>query len=99
MATPQPTLNELATQVSELTKNFSEYLQKNKIPEPTLAADSPTIYTGLDGESFVLRQKLLDTINDLSYLVSGPSESIFNYVHNVGGNWPIYERWRSTDTI
>ncbi|KAH8170039.1 o-methyltransferase domain-containing protein [Sarocladium implicatum] len=82
MATPQPTLNELAAQVAELTKNFSAYLEKNKIPEPTLAADSPTSYTGLDGESFVLRQKLLDTVNDLSYVVSGPSESIFNYVHN-----------------
>ncbi|KAK0387710.1 hypothetical protein NLU13_3955 [Sarocladium strictum] len=82
MAAKQPTLNELAAQVASLTRDFSSYLEKNKIPEPTLAADSPTSYTGLDGDSFILRQKLLDAINDLSYLVSGPSESIFNYVHN-----------------
>lgn len=83
MAAPSPTLSDLAAQVTDLTKQFSNYLEKNNVPQPTMAADSPTSYTGLDSESFMLRQKLLDTINDLSILVSGPSESIFNYVHNV----------------
>lgn len=94
MAAKQPSLNELAAQVAELTKNFTAYLEKNKIPEPTLEPDSPTSYTGLDGESFVLRQKLLDTISDLSILVSGPSESIFNYVHNVSLRCPTLLRLR-----
>lgn len=78
------TLNGLAAKVQELTQQFTQYLQENKIPEPSFAADSPTSYSGLDGPSFVLRQALFDTLMDLVYLTQGPSESVFNYVHTVG---------------
>ncbi|KAJ6440118.1 sterigmatocystin 8-O-methyltransferase [Purpureocillium lavendulum] len=74
-------LNGLAARVSDLTAKFSTFLKDNDIPEPTFAADSPTSYTGLTAESFMLRQALFDSLMDLIYLTQGPSESIFNYVH------------------
>ncbi|OHX00095.1 sterigmatocystin 8-o-methyltransferase [Colletotrichum incanum] len=82
MAAPQPSINELAAKISELSAEFTRFLGDNKIPQPTFAADSVTSYDGLTSEAFLLRQKLLDAAADLSYLVSGPSESIFNYAHN-----------------
>ena len=84
MVQPQPTLNDLAAKVTELSQTFTTFLQDNKIPAPTLAADSPTSYAGLMSDAFLLRQQLLDTLNDMWVLTQGPSESIFNYVHNVG---------------
>lgn len=84
MAESQPTtLNGLAAKVTELTETFSRFLKDNSIPEPSFAADSPTSYTGLTAESFMLRQALFDALMDLIYLTQGPSESIFNYVHTV----------------
>ncbi|KAI3548031.1 hypothetical protein CPAR01_01770 [Colletotrichum paranaense] len=83
MAAPQPTINDLAAKIGELSAEFTKFLSENKIPQPTFAADSVSSYDGLTSEAFLLRQKLLDAANDLSYLVSGPSESIFNYTHNM----------------
>lgn len=77
------TLTDLAAKVTDLTQQFTKFLADNAIPAPTFAADSPTSYTGLTSESFLLRQKLLDAINDMWILTQGPSESIFNYCHNV----------------
>lgn len=77
------TLNDLAAKVTDLSQNFTKYLEEKHIPQPTLAADSPVSYTGLDGPSFILRQQLIDALNDMWILTQGPSESIFNYVHNV----------------
>ncbi|KAL2369361.1 sterigmatocystin 8-O-methyltransferase [Blastomyces gilchristii SLH14081] len=77
----QPTLNGLAAKITELSETFTKLLQENNIPEPTFAADSPPSYVGLTAESFLIRQKLLDAVNDMWYLTQGPSESIFNYVH------------------
>ena len=79
----QPTLNDLAARVSELSQDFTKFLETNNIPQPTLAADSPTSYSGLTPDAFLLRQKLIDAINDMWIVTQGPSESIFNYVHNV----------------
>lgn len=79
----QPTLNGLAAKVTELSAEFTKYLKENDIPEPTFAASSPTSYSNLTPESFVLRQKLSDALMDMWYLTQGPSESIFNYVHCV----------------
>lgn len=83
MAQQNETLTGLAAKVTDLTQQFTKFLADNSIPAPTFAADSPTSYTGLTSESFLLRQKLLDAINDMWILTQGPSESIFNYVHNV----------------
>ncbi|KMU85622.1 sterigmatocystin 8-O-methyltransferase [Coccidioides immitis H538.4] len=81
MADHQPTLNDLAARVTELAKEFTDYLQEKNVPPPTFAADSPTSYSNLSPESFLTRQMLSDTLMDMWYLVQGPSESIFNYVH------------------
>ncbi|KAI8185048.1 hypothetical protein KHU50_001702 [Colletotrichum sp. SAR 10_65] len=84
MASPQPTISELAAQIGQLSADFTKFLGDNKIPEPTLAADSVRSYSGLTSEAFLLRQRLIDTLKDLSYLVEGPSESVFNFAHNYG---------------
>ena len=83
MAGPQPTLNELAVKITELSETFTRYLKENNVPEPTFAADSPTRYSNLSAEIFMTRQHLLDALTDMWYLTQGPSESIFNYAHNV----------------
>lgn len=82
MAQPT-TLNDLAAKVTELSQTFTKFLGDNGIPEPSLSADSPTSYSGLNGEMFMLRQQLIDTLNDMWIVTQGPSESIFNYCHNV----------------
>ncbi|KAI0902417.1 sterigmatocystin 8-O-methyltransferase [Annulohypoxylon nitens] len=82
MASPQPTLNELAAKITELSETFTRFLKENNVPEPTFAADSPTSYSNLSAEIFMTRQHLLDALTDMWYLTQGPSESIFNYVHN-----------------
>ncbi|OTA94552.1 hypothetical protein M434DRAFT_10624 [Hypoxylon sp. CO27-5] len=82
MAEPQPTLNSLAAKITELSETFTRYLKENNVPKPTFAADSPTSYSNLSAEIFMTRQHLLDALTDMWYLTQGPSESIFNYVHN-----------------
>lgn len=77
----QVTLNSLAAKITELSADFTRFLEDNKINAPTFAADSPTSYSNLTTESFVLRQQLSDALMDMWYLTQGPSESIFNYVH------------------
>ncbi|KAM3439948.1 hypothetical protein MY4824_002455 [Beauveria thailandica] len=74
-------INGLAAQISELASGFTKTLAEAKIPEPNFTAQSPTSYEGLTGDMFLRRQELLDKITDMWYLVQGPSESIFNYVH------------------
>lgn len=83
MAQPQVTLNDLAAKITDLTQQFSKVLADDGVQQPTFAPDSPVSYDGLTAESFTLRQKLTDAINDLWFLTQGPSESIFNYCHNV----------------
>ena len=77
------TLTGLAAKVKQLSHEFTSFLKDSNVLAPTLAADSCASYSGLTGESFLLRQQLLDTLMDMYYLTQGPSESIFNYVHNV----------------
>ena len=84
MSDLKPTLNDLAAQISELTASFSKFLHESHIAQPTLAADSPISYgEKISAEAFLIRSKLLDAVEDLSILVQGPTESIFNFVHCV----------------
>lgn len=83
MAESQPTLNELAAKVTELSEALTRQLAEKNVPIPTFAADSVTSYKGLTEEMFLTRQKLVDVLNDMWILSQGPSESIHNYVHNV----------------
>lgn len=87
------TLNDLAAKVTDLAAQFTTFLADSKIPAPNFSASSPTSYTGLTSESFLLRQKLLDALNDMWILTQGPSESIFNYCHNVSLS-PSFSRKR-----
>lgn len=83
MADPQPTLNGIAAKITELSATLTRYLSEHNVPAPTFAADSPTSYSNLSPDIFMVRQALLDSLNDMWYLTQGPSESIFNYVHCV----------------
>lgn len=76
-------INGLAAQISELAGGFTKSLAEASVAEPNFTAASPTSYENLTGNMFLRRQELLDKITDLWYLVQGPSESIFNYVHTV----------------
>ena len=87
MADSQPTLNSLAAQITELAETFTRSLKDNNIPAPTFAADSPTSYNNLSADMFLTRQKLIDAITDMWFLTQGPSESVFNYVHNVRNHY------------
>ncbi len=76
-------INGLAAQVSELASGFTKSLADANVPEPNFTSQSPTSYDGQTAEMFLHRQELLDKIMDMWYLVQGPSESVFNYVHTV----------------
>lgn len=79
---------DLTAKINELSTAFTRALQEKNIPLPTFAADSPTNYEGITPELFLQRQQLLDHLSDMMYLVQGPSESIFNYAHNVSIPFP-----------
>ncbi|TLS21146.1 uncharacterized protein PpBr36_10525 [Pyricularia pennisetigena] len=76
------TLNGIAAEITRLSAELTKFLEDNKLDVPTFEPDSPTRYDGLTAESFMTRQHLIDRINDMWLLAQGPSESIFNYVHN-----------------
>ncbi|KAK8880073.1 sterigmatocystin 8-O-methyltransferase [Apiospora arundinis] len=78
----EPTLESLAASISELAGALSKQMKDNNVPPVSFAADSPTSYSKLTGEMFMIRQKLLDSLNDMWWLAQGPSESIFNYCHS-----------------
>ncbi|KAF2265350.1 S-adenosyl-L-methionine-dependent methyltransferase [Lojkania enalia] len=79
----KPTLSGLGAQVKELSETLERLLKENSIEAPTLAADSPINISKYTSEIFVTKQKLQDSMNDLSIISQGPSESVFNYCHNV----------------
>ncbi|KAF7539379.1 hypothetical protein G7054_g2168 [Neopestalotiopsis clavispora] len=83
MPDPQPTLNDIAARISELTKEFSLSLRAHNVAEATFAPDSQMSYDNLPEDVFLLRQHLVDSLTDLLYLTQGPNASISNYVHNV----------------
>ncbi|KAK1565971.1 O-methyltransferase [Colletotrichum navitas] len=82
MVDTQPTLKELAAKITELAAAFTKQLQANNIPQATFAADSVSSYEGITGEMFITRQTLNDALNDMYILSQGPTESVYNYVHN-----------------
>ncbi|KAK8044010.1 O-methyltransferase family protein [Apiospora rasikravindrae] len=77
-----PTLESLAAQITEFSGQLSKQMKENNVPPVSFAADSPASYSNLTGEMFMVRQKLLDSLNDMWWLAQGPSESIFNYCHS-----------------
>ncbi|KAJ4297616.1 hypothetical protein N0V90_005509 [Kalmusia sp. IMI 367209] len=78
----KPTLSELGARVKELSETLERLLKESEVEAPTLAADSPVNISKFTPEIFTTKQHLQDAINDLSIISQGPSESVFNYVHN-----------------
>ncbi|KAI3320974.1 S-adenosyl-L-methionine-dependent methyltransferase [Xylariaceae sp. AK1471] len=76
-------LRGLAADITKLADSFASSLQENNLPEASFAADSPMNHAGLTADMFMTKQMLCDKLADMWYLVQGPSESIYNYVHNV----------------
>lgn len=76
-------LRALAAEINKLADSFASSLQENNLPEASFAVDSPMSHKGITADMFMTRQTLCDKLMDMWYLVQGPSESIYNYVHNV----------------
>ncbi|KAH8161426.1 hypothetical protein CIB48_g6828 [Xylaria polymorpha] len=76
-------LRGLAAEITKLADSFASSLQENNLPEANFGVDSPMSHKGITADMFMTRQMLSDKLMDMWYLVQGPSESIFNYVHNV----------------
>ncbi|KAI1427777.1 sterigmatocystin 8-O-methyltransferase [Xylaria sp. FL1777] len=76
-------LRALAAEITKLADLFATSLQENNLPEASFAVDSPMSHKGITTEMFMTRQTLCDKLMDMWYLVQGPSESVYNYVHNV----------------
>lgn len=79
----RPTLSELGARVKELSETLERLLKESEVEAPTLAADSPVNISKFTPEIFTTKQHLQDAMNDLSIISQGPSESVFNYAHNV----------------
>jgi len=79
----KPTLSELGARIKELSEELERLLKENDVEAPTLAADSPANISKFTPDIFTTKQLLQDTMNDLSIISQGPSESVFNYAHNV----------------
>ncbi|KAI0184256.1 sterigmatocystin 8-O-methyltransferase [Xylaria flabelliformis] len=76
-------LRGLAAEITKLADSFASSLEENNLPEASFDVDSPMSHKGITADMFITRQALSDKLMDMWYLVQGPSESIFNYVHNV----------------
>ncbi|KAI0440639.1 sterigmatocystin 8-O-methyltransferase [Xylaria telfairii] len=76
-------LRGLAAEITKLADSFASALKDNNLPEANFGVDSPMSHKGITADMFMTRQTLSDKLMDMWYLVQGPSESIFNYVHNV----------------
>lgn len=79
----QPTLTSLSAKISELSGSLAKFYEQQNLPPVSFAADSPSRYNELSPEMFMVRQNLLDALNDMTYLAQGPADSIFNYAHSV----------------
>ncbi|KAI0401078.1 sterigmatocystin 8-O-methyltransferase [Xylaria palmicola] len=75
-------LRGLAAEITKLADTFASSLQENNMPEASFGIDSPMSHKGITTDMFMTRQSLCDKLMDMWYLVQGPSESIYNYVHN-----------------
>lgn len=76
-------IKELLAKVNDLTNEFTTYLEANDKKEATFAADGPDDYDDLEPIVYVKRQVLTDLLQDLIWLVQGPTESISNLAHTV----------------
>ena len=82
-------LRALAAEITKLADSFAGALEEKGLPEASFSVDSPMKHEGITAEMFMTRQALCDKLSDMWYLVQGPSESIYNYVHNVRQKSPF----------
>lgn len=76
-------LRALAAEITKLADTFATSLKDQNLPEASFSVDSPMSHKGITADMFITRQTLCDKLTDMWYLVQGPSESVYNYVHNV----------------
>jgi 6-hydroxytryprostatin B O-methyltransferase len=77
MTSSAPSLNELAFQISGLTYNISKFLDANKLPLPSFAADGPPRFpSSAPPEVQAARQQLLELTLTLHNLVLGPEDRL-----------------------
>lgn len=89
-------LRALAAEITRLADSFAGALEEKGLPEANFSVDSPIKHEGITAEMFMTRQALCDKLSDMWYLVQGPSESIYNYVHNVRRK-PPFNRLLNTE--
>lgn len=77
------TIKETLAKVNDLTNEFTAYLEEKGNPEATFAADSPEGYDDLEPTVYVRRQVLTDLLQDLIWLIQGPTEAITTLAHTV----------------
>ncbi|KAI1271923.1 sterigmatocystin 8-O-methyltransferase [Xylaria sp. FL0933] len=75
-------LRALAAEITKLADSFASSLEEKNLPEASFDVDSPMSHKGITADMFMTRQTLCDKLMDMWYLVQGPSESVYNYVHN-----------------
>ena len=77
------TIKETLAKVNDLTNEFTTYLEEKGEPEATFAADGPEGYDDSEPTVYVKRQVLTDLLQDLIWLIQGPTEAITTLAHTV----------------
>ncbi|KIW08972.1 uncharacterized protein PV09_00881 [Verruconis gallopava] len=94
-STATPSLNDLAFQISGLTYNISKFLEQNRHPAPSFAADGPPRFPdSAPAEIQVARQQLLELTLSLHNLILGPEERVrtqtAEYVNPATLRWIVH---------
>jgi hypothetical protein len=85
MTSSAPTLNDIAFQISGLTYNISKFIEENKLPAPSFAADGPPRFpTSAPPEIQAARQQLLELTLNLHNLILGPEDRVRTLTAEVG---------------
>jgi hypothetical protein len=83
MSTKNISLESLAASITANVRTVTEYLNDNKLPQPSFSADGPQeIETQAKAE--VARIALIEAANALAHLASGPAEFLRHEVMLVG---------------
>lgn len=82
-------LKNVLTEIIEHTIQLSTVIRQHDLKEPNWGPDSPDDYKKLPGDVFMKRQQLIDLLQDMIWLVQGPTESVFALGHGVRPRLPI----------
>lgn len=84
-------LESIAHQIQELTKNVSTFPQNNGHPQPSLSVGGPADFPRDSPELAEARGKLIEQTQLLRDLVMGPSDYIRHITNSVMRNFPVYD--------